>query len=105
MRLINKTENIAPIMREKFHNELTISMMDNQLYPIRLTRASQGGLWTIHKTKNIKAIYKEVIDISVPFENLDINQGERIEIFFTNADYGVKDSFSSQDILLNVQRP
>ena len=62
VRLINKTENISPVMREKFHNELRISMMDNKLYPIRLTKAIPGGLWAMKDTKDLKMAYQKVID-------------------------------------------
>lgn len=105
VRLINKTENISPIMREKFHNELRISMMDNKLYPMRLTKAISGDLWAMQDTKDIKMAYQKVIDVSIPFESLDIAFGEKLEFFFANSNFGIKDSFSPQDILLNVQRP
>lgn len=104
VRLINKTENISPIMREKFHNELRISMMDNKLYPMRLTKAIQGGLWAMQDTKDIRMVYKNVIDVSIPFESIDILSGEKLEFFFANANFGIKDSFSPQDIMLSVKR-
>lgn len=105
VRLINKTENISPIMREKFHNELRISMMDDKLYPMRLTRAMQGGLWTMQDTKDIKMVYQNVIDVSIPFDSIDVDSGQKLEFFFANANFGIKDSFSPQDILLSVKRP
>lgn len=105
VRLINKSENISPIMREKFHNELRISMMDNKLYPMRLTKAIQHGLWAIQDTQDIKIAYQKVIDVSIPFESLDISVGEKLEFFFANSNFGIKDSFSPQDVMLNVQRP
>jgi len=105
IRLINKTENIFPIMREKFHNELRISMMENKLYPIRLTKAMQGGLWTMLNTKDVDIAFEKVIDVSIPFDSLEIDSGEKLEFFFANANFGIKDSFIPQDVLLNVQRP
>lgn len=105
VRLINKTENISPIMREKFHNELRISMMDNKLYPMRLTKAIPGDLWAMQDTKDVKMAYQKVIDVSIPFESLDISSGEKLEFFFANSNFGIKDSFSPQDIILSVQRP
>lgn len=104
VRLINKTENISPIMREMFHNELRISMMDNKMYPMRLTKAIQGGLWAMQDTKDIKIVYQKVVDVSIPFDSLDVGHGEKLEFFFANANFGIKDSFSPQDILLNVKR-
>jgi len=105
IRLINKTENIFPIMREKFHNELIVSIMDEKLYPAQLTKSMQGGLWTIQNSKDMRIEFKKVVDISIPFEDLDVSSGEKLEFFFANANFGIKDSFIPQDVLLNVQRP
>lgn len=105
VRLINKTENISPTMREKFHNELRISMIDNKLYPVRFTKAIQSGLWAMEETRELKIAFKKVIDVSIPFERLDINQGEKLDFFFANANFGIKDAFSPQDILLSIKRP
>ncbi len=104
IRLINKTENVSPIMREKFHNELRISMMDNKLYPIRFTKAIQSGLWAMQDTHDVKMAYQKVVDISIPFDSLDIGSGEKLEFFFANANFGIKDAFSPHDILLSVVR-
>lgn len=105
IRLINKSENISPVMKEKFHNELRISMMDNKLYPMRFTKAIPSDLWVMQDTKDVKIVYQNVIDVSIPFDNLDIAPGEKLEFFFANSNFGIKDSFSPQDILLNVKRP
>lgn len=105
VRLINKTENISPIMREKFHNELRVSMIENKLYPMRLTKAIQGDLWVMQDAADIKIAYQNVVDLSIPFDSLDIASGEKLEFFFANANFGIKDSFSPQDILLSVKRP
>lgn len=105
LRLINKTENVFPIIREKFHNEMRISVMDNKLYPVRLTRAIYGDLWMVENSKDIKAVYDKVIDILIPFDCLDIGHGDKIEFFFANTNFGVKDSFIPQDSLLEIERP
>ena len=105
IRLINKTENISPIMKEKFHTELRVSMMENKLYPIRLTKAIHNSLWVTQNTKDIKTAFQKVVDISIPFENLDIFKGEKLEFFVANTNYGINESFIPQEILLNVQRP
>lgn len=104
IRLINKSENISPIMREQFHNELRISLMDNKLYPMRLTKAIQGGMWAIQDTKDVQIAFQKVVDVSIPFDSLDINHGEKLEFFFANANFGIKDCFIPQDSLLNVER-
>jgi hypothetical protein len=79
-------------------------MMDNKLYPIRLTKAMHGNLWTIQNTKDVEIAFEKVIDVSLPFESLDIASGEKLEFFFANANFGIKDSFIPQDFLLTIQR-
>lgn len=105
IRLINKTENIFPVMREKFHHELRLSMIDDKLYPVQLIKAIQGGLWVIQAEKGIKTAFEKVIDISIPFDCLEVSRGDKLEFFFANANFGIKESFIPQDGLLNIQRP
>jgi len=105
IRLANKTENIFPLIREKFHNELRISVADNKLFPIHLIRAIQGGLWVVENTSGIVSAFNKTIDISVPLDSLDIKKGEKIEFFFADANFGIKESFVPQDVLLTMQRP
>lgn len=105
VRLANKTENIFPMMREKFHNELRISIADNKLYPIHLIKAIQGGLWAVEQTKEIQSAFNKTVDISLPLAYLDIQKGERVEFFFANALFGIKETFVPQDVLLTMQRP
>lgn len=105
IRMINKTETIFPIMREKFHNEMKISVMNGKMYPVQLAKAMQSGLWVIQNTKDINVAFVKVIDVCVPFDDLDVEHGEKLEFFFANANFGVKDSFIPQDVLLTVERP
>lgn len=105
VRLINKTENVSPIMHEKFHNELRISMMDKKLYPIRFTKSIKSDLWAIQDTTNLKIIFDNVIDVCIPFDILGVDHGDKLEFFFANTNFGIKDAFSPQDIMINIQRP
>lgn len=105
VRLINKSENISPIMKERFHNELRISMMDDKLYPVRFTKAIQSGLWAMMDTNDVNIAHQKVIDVSIPFDCLDISRGEKLEFFFANANFGIKDAFSPHDVMLSIERP
>lgn len=105
VRLICKDENISPVMKEKFHNELRISMMDKKLYPVRFTKAIDNNLWAIRDSERIQIVYNNVIDIAIPFEELDIRIGETMQFFFANTNFGIKDGFSPHDIMLSIKRP
>ncbi len=104
MRLINKTESILPISKEKFHNEIQIAVKSGKIQLIRLIKSIPNNLWVLKPTKDIQSVYDNVIDLSVPFELLDIEVGETMEFCFVNANYGIKNFFIPNDMLLKIRR-
>ncbi len=104
IRIIQKTESILPISKEKFHNELQISIYDGEINLVRLVRAIPNNLWVITTSKNITAIYDNVVDIKIPFDSIEINSGDTLEFLFVNANYGVKDYFVPNEMLLTITR-
>ena len=104
IRLISKTENQYPILREKFEREMTLTLIKETLYPIRLTSCLHPNMWTLANPEKIKVVYNDVIDIAVPFDILGVNHGETIELFMANTDSGVKNTYLPQEILLTLTR-
>ena len=104
IRIIQKTESLLPISKEKFHNELQISIYDGEINLVRLVKAIPNNLWAVTSSKEIKAVYDKVVDISIPFENLGVEPGEVLEFLFINANYGVKDFYIPNDMLLTIKR-
>ena len=104
VRIIQKTESILPICKEKFHNELQISIYNNEINLIRLVKSIPDNLWAITSPKNITAVYDKVVDVSVPFEDLGIESGDTLEFLFVNANYGIKDYFIPNEMLLTIKR-
>ena len=104
IRLINKTESILPISKEKFHNEIQIAVKSGKIQLVRLIKSIPNNLWVLQSTKDIKSVYDNVIDLSVPFDLLDISNGEMMEFCFVNANYGIKDFFIPNDMLLTIRR-
>lgn len=104
IRLINKTESILPISKEKFHNELQIAVKSGKVQLIRLIKAIPNNLWVLTNSKDIKSVYDNVIDLSIPFDSIDIAMGETMEFCFINANYGIKDFFIPNDMLLTIKR-
>lgn len=104
IRIIQKTESLLPISKEKFHNEMQISIYDGEINLVRLVKAIPNNLWAITSSKTIKAVYDKVVDISIPFESLGVEHGEVLEFLFVNANYGVKDFYIPNDMLLTIKR-
>ncbi len=105
VRLINKTENILPIAKEKFHNELQLSIQNNELKLLRLIKSISGNVWTFQPAeREVQAVYDNVLDLSIPFDVLDINHGETLEFMFVIAHMGIKEFSIPNDMLLTVSR-
>lgn len=104
IRVIQKAESILPISKEKFNYELQISIYNGEINIVRLVKATTDNLWTITSSKNIKAVYHKYVDVSIPFENISIDSGDTLEFLFVNANYGIKEFFVPNEMLLTIKR-
>ncbi len=104
IRLISKTDNPYPILREKFEHELTLTLVKDTLYPPRLTTCLHPNMWTLANPDKISIVYNDVIDVTIPFDALGVEHGETIEFFMANTDSGVKNTYIPQEILLTLTR-
>ena len=105
VRLINKTQNISPVSMEKFHNEIQIAIRNDKLQLLRIIKAIPGDMWVLEQAKTIETAYDEVLDVKIPFELLDIKNGETLEVLFVNAKYGIRDFYIPNEMVLSVTRP
>ena len=104
IRLISRTDNPYPILTEKFEHELTITLVKETLYPIRMTSVIHPDIWTLDTPEGIKMIFGDFIDISIPFERLGIKEGESVEMFMANTDSAVRNTYLPQEVLLSLNR-
>ena len=104
IRVIQKQESILPISKEKFHNEIQISVYDGEINLIRLVKAMPNNLWTIKTSKNITAVFDNVVDVKIPFDTIDIEENDTMEFLFINANYGLIDFYLPNEMLLTIKR-
>ena len=71
---------------------------------LRIIKAIPGDMWVLEHSKSIETVYDEVLDIKIPFDLLDIKNGENMEFLFVNANYGIKDFYIPNEMVLSVQR-
>jgi len=105
IRLVNKSQNVSPIALEKFHNEIQISIRDNELRFLRLVKAIPGDMWVMGNSKVMEAAYDEVLDLKIPFDALDIETDETLEFLFINANYGMTDFYVPNETVITITRP
>lgn len=104
IRLISKTDNPYPILREKFENELTLTLVKDTLYPPRLSTCLHQNMWTLANPEGVKMVHKDVVDLTIPFDTIGVDHGETVEFFLANTDSGVKNTYIPQEILLSMER-
>ncbi len=104
IRLISKTDNPYPVLTEKFEHELTLTLVQDTLYPPRLATVLHPNMWTLDNPEGIKVVYNDVIDVCIPFEKIGVQTGESVEFFMANTDSGVKNTAIPQEILLRMTR-
>jgi hypothetical protein len=90
---------------EKFHNEIQIAIRNDKLQLLRIIKAIPGDMWVLDNPKVIETAYDEVLDLKIPFEILDIKNGETVEFIFINANYGIKDFYIPNETVLSITRP
>jgi len=105
VRPLVKDENIPTLFKEKFHNEIRLTFANGLLRPMQFTQAVSNNLWKEKNSENIKISYDYVIDISIPFDDVEVNYGEMLEFFFVTADYDVMETCNPPCILLTIIRP
>ena len=104
VRLINKTENVLPLLKEKFHNELQLSINNDELKLVRMIKSIPGNIWALENDKDINYVFANTIDISIPFDLLEIENNETLEFMFISANIGIKESCIPYEMLLTVPR-
>jgi hypothetical protein len=89
---------------EKFHNEIQIAIRNDKIQLLRLIRAIPGDMWVLEQSKPIETAYDEVLDLKIPFDLLGVKHGESLEFLFINANYGIKDFYIPNEMVLSLTR-
>lgn len=105
IRVAYNQDSIFPVMKKKYHYELLLTFVGKILYQPTLSNAISDGLWEKHDFSNINMSINELVDIVIPFEDLDIKKGQKLELFFIAGCNGICRSFMPKDSLLEIVRP
>ena len=105
IRTIIKTENVMPLLKEKFTNEVKMTFFRKVNFPVQFAKANQDNLWILQIKHGINTIYKDFVEIKIPFADLGIQKGESLEFFVIRGELGLVDKFYPRDTLLSVTRP
>ena len=105
IRTVNKVDNLFSILKEFYSHEINISFYKNKILPIQVANAIEDGLWVTNLKNNVKSVYQDSLEISIPFDDLNVKPGEKIDFFFIKSTTGITEEIFPQDVLLTLKRP
>ncbi|MBQ8635217.1 hypothetical protein IJ425_03595 [bacterium] len=102
IRLVNKNENVFPILYNQFSREVRFVFTNEKISRMFLNKASNHGLWvqTISKKSQI-ACKNNIIEMKIPFEDLEIENNELSFCIVDSTNELINDVYP-QDILINI---
>jgi alpha-amylase/alpha-mannosidase (GH57 family) len=102
IRLTSKTENVYPILKHCFTNEIKFTFDREEIFPPRFSQATSSGLWVLKLLKQVRYAYKDVIELAISFEDLGVEKGSSIEFCVISAKNAIMDEVFPQDSLLKL---
>ncbi len=105
IRTTNKQEALLPVQLDGYTHEVKFAITSNRKYPLQYSVATKDGLWRFKSDHHIQYVHKEIFEIKIPFDDLNIKHGESFEFFFITGCSGVTEEVYPKDIPLVMTRP
>ena len=105
IRMVNKTENFLPLLKDTYSSEIKLTLFRNFHFNAQLVQATKDNLWVLQMKNNIDQVFKDFLEVRIPFDDLRVSKGEMIEFFVIEGPLGVTNEFYPQNSLLPVVRP
>ena len=101
IRFINKNDNIYPIIKNQFSNEVRFVFDKEQISKIYFSKAISHNLWNYVVARNSKIGYKDTIELKIAFCDLGINSSH-ISFCVIDATNELINEVYPQDVLINL---
>ena len=101
VRFINKDENIYPILKNKFSNEVCFSFDNHKISKPYFNKAISCGLWNRIIAKNSNIVYKDVIELKINMDDLGLLSNS-FSFFIIEAANELIYEVYPQDTLINL---
>ncbi len=105
IRLISKTTNIVPILKNLFSHEIKLTLTKDNVFLNSFSKALPNGLWSLKSLKGFKCSYDDVLELAISHDDFGIEKGQTINFCIISATNGIIDVIFPQDILLELTNP
>ena len=105
VRTTNKRDCLLPVLLDGYTHEVKVALTNMRKYPLQYSVAVKDGLWELRWGHHIRYANKEIFEIAIPFEDIDVQSGETFDFFFVTGCGGVTEEIYPKDIPLSLTRP
>ena len=105
IRMVNKTENVMPLLKERYNSEVKITLFKSYHFTAQLSNAIKDDLWMLQIKNEIDYVFEDFLELKIPFSDLRLKDGEVAEFFVVQGPLGIVDDFYPQNSLLSVIKP
>ena len=102
VRFVSKNASTHPIIKNHFCRELRFVFDNHKISRIFFNKACPWGLWSQFVSKNAKITYKEVIELKIPFEDLDFTEKEFSFCIIDSTNELINEVYP-QDVLIDIR--
>lgn len=104
VRFVNKNDNIHPVIKNNFSNELRIIFNQKEVSRIFLNQATKNNLWKKASPKKSFVNYKDIIELKISFEDLNITPDTKdFDFCILDITDEIINEIYPQDVLINVK--
>lgn len=94
-----------PLLHEKYHKELLLTFVGKALYPSYLSTSTVDNGWLNEEFQNISMPINDVVDIMIPFDELGVKKGQRLQFAFLTGINSFAKNFLPKVDALEIIRP
>ncbi len=105
IRTINKVDATYPTTLAKYTHEVNLLYFKGEILPVIFSKATKDGVWAIKLHNKVEFAFVDILEVQIPFDEIEVKPGGKLEFFIINASLGVANDFYPKDILLSLQRP
>ena len=105
IRLRQTKDYLSNVMRYAYSHEIEIPLMRGAVLPSVFSKSMENLLWEIIINHDINFVYNQVIEMAIPFDNLNIKSGEKINMTVLTGKLNIIDEIITKDRPITFIRP
>lgn len=105
VRLRQTKDYLNNVMRYAYSHEIEIPLMNGTVLPAVFSKSMENLLWEIIINHDINFAYNQVVEMAIPFDDLNIKSGEKINMTVLTGKSNIVDEIITKDRPITFIRP